>query len=401
MRLRVPGRLAHARFGEAGGRYVADDSRACHTTDPVATMFEFLMGVLSSLAATWLLAAFSPKVRLFLLKRLRILRRLTQRVTHRSLTGPQMVQGERTLNVAIALSGNTPYLVDMEQAFVAEARTVLEREGILIHVERSLGAPTVQHLRNGRALHELLNSFGGSKPDVIVTVGSAVSTYVRTVHVGIPQIFIGVTDPIAAGLCRTLAPDSARGDIAGVTFSVTAADRLQFLLELFPSRRFGYVYNATYSADMHHLHAVRAAARQLGASVREIQLTSPEIPEPRRLEIDVIFGWLYLHEHISEFVATARMPVVGGGWVDLRKGACCCISDDEREMGKLAASHVLYDYVINRVPLSQLPIEAPSGNVRQRLMIGLNLDAAARYGISFPSQLVDVARFRIRENRRG
>jgi ABC-type uncharacterized transport system substrate-binding protein len=363
-------------------------------------MYEFFLGVLASLAAAGIIVLFNVQVRLRVRKQFRIWRRAATRALHPTPVGTQLASGERTLNIAIALNGNSPYIVDMEQAFVAEARHLLEREGILIHVERSLGSASITDEGNKQALQELLSSFINNSPDLFVTFGSGISSYIHKHHSNTPQIFVGVTDPIASELCSSFDPDTARGDICGTTFSVNVADRIHLIKQAFPFRRIGFVYNPSYAADVHHLEAFRKEISQAGISLREISVTQPSVPDADQEAVDFLVGWLYLHEHIGEFLRSSKLPIVGGGWVDLRKGACCCINDDEREIGKLAASHILYDYIVNRVPLSQIPIQMPSGNVRQRLMTGLNLDAAARHGISFPKELVAIAKYRIRENRK-
>jgi putative ABC transport system substrate-binding protein len=363
-------------------------------------MYEFFLGVLASLAAAGIVMLFSMQLRLRVRKQFRIWRWAATRALHPTPVGTQLAGGERTLTIAIALNGNAPYIVDMEQAFVAEARRLLEPENILIHVERSLGSAGVTEEGNKQALQGLLSNFINNDPDLIVTFGSGVSSYVHEHHSNIPHIFVGVTDPIASGLCSSFDPDTGRGDICGATFSVTVADRIHLINQAFPFRRIGFIYNPSYAADMHYLNAFRKEIGRVGIPLREISVTKPYITGVDREAVDLLVGWLYLHEHIGEFIKSSKLPVIGGGWVDLRKGACCCISDDEREIGKLAASHILYDYIVNRVPLSQIPIQMPSGNVRQRLMIGLNLDAAARHSISFPKELVGIARYRLRENRK-
>ena len=358
------------------------------------------MGVFSSLVATGFVFAMSRRVRLLFKKQFRIWKRASQQALLSARSATPAIRGQHTLNVAIALNGPYAYVVDMESAFINEAKYLLEREGFLLHVERSLGSADIAGEANNRAITKLLSAFQGAKPDLFVTFGSGISTYVHSHYPQYPQIFVGVTDPVASGLCDSLNPDTARGDICGTSFSLTIDDRLFLMQEAFPHKRIGFLYNPSIAADVHHLEQWRTKCKLTGITIREIPVSEPVVSEDEIERVDVIVGWLYLHEHISTFLDNIKKPIVGGGWVDLRKGACCCIGDDERDIGRLAVTNILYEHVVNRVPLSQIPIQIPTGKLTDRLLIGLNLDAAARFGISFPEKLIKLARYRVRENRK-
>lgn len=359
----------------------------------------FVLGVLASLIAAGILSILSRPFRYWMRKQYRIWSFAVRRSIHSRNINLLGVWGERTLNLGIILNGSSSYIVDMEEAFVSEALHLLKRDGVLLHIERSLGSAGTTNKGNERAVKKLFSQFPNSRPDIVVTFGSGISTFVRQACPNTPQIFVGVTNPIASELCKTFEPDTSRGDVCGTTFSVSAKDRIDFLSKALPHRRIGFIYNPAYVADVHHLEDFRAEMAQLGASFHEICVSQPHISEADQKDVDVLVGWLYLHEHIADFLKCSIRPVVGGGWVDLRKGACCCICDDEREVGRLAASKVLYDYVMNSTPLCRIPIQRPSGNVKNRLLTGINLDAAARYGISFPENIVATSRYRIRENK--
>ncbi|HMS39936.1 MAG TPA: ABC transporter substrate binding protein, partial [Pyrinomonadaceae bacterium] len=223
----------------------------------VTQIVSFLVGVISSLAAAGIIASFSPSFRFWCRKNYRIVKTSIRNAKITRFVNSSNSIGDRTLNVGIILNGTSPYLVDMEEAFIHEAKNLLGNKGILIHVERSQGTHNSNKARNSKVINELFSKFSNSKPDIVVTFGSGVSTYIRKYHKDIPQIFVGVTDPIASELCNSLDSDTARGDVCGVTFSITAVDRIEFLKTVFPHKRIGFVYNPKYLADIHHLKNFR------------------------------------------------------------------------------------------------------------------------------------------------
>jgi|GEM_PF-2538254 len=293
------------------------------------------------------------------------------------------------------MNGASPYVVDLEHAFVSESISLLEDAGLKLHVEREIGSATRDAAVDAAAIERVCSRFSSGQPDVFVTIGSGISTAVRLAHKETPQVFLAVTDPIASQLARSLDPDSSRGPVAGITFSITAEDRLRFINDVFHPRVLGFAHNPDYLADVHQLQAFTSASQLLetGARivVRPIECRSPEISEEQQQGCDVLAGWLYFHEHIGALIKQATVPVVGGGWVDLRKGASCCISDDEREMGRYAARRILAEYLLDRKPLSLMPIYRLQGRKAARLFTGFNLDAAARWNLTFPSMLLDQA----------
>lgn len=363
----------------------------------------FLLGVLSNALFAALVYALSPRFRLSARSAYRSFRRAGRGLQRALTTDPSVVTGMRTVSLGVLLNGSSPYLVDLEHAFLAEAISVLEEHGVKLHVEREIGSATRDPATDQGAIDRICARFSGGAPDIFVTIGSGISTAVRHKCKDIPQIFLAVTDPVASGLVRSLAPDSSRGPVAGVTFSINAKERLAFICEVFHPRVLGFIHNPLYLADVHELAAFRDAAKFLAATyhieIRSIECTGPSLDAAMQAECDVLTGWLYLHENMAAFVKAAARPIIGGGWVDLRMGACCCISDDEREMGRLAARRILIEFLLNRKPLALMPVYRLEGNGRARLFTGFNLDAAQRWQVSFPVALLDRAHCILQEQR--
>jgi len=127
---------------------------------------------------------------------------------------------------------------------------------------------------------EIAAEFVRLKVDVIVTVGSAVTT-VKQATAAIPIVFAAAADPLGSGLVASLARPG--GNVTGLSMQSTelVTKRCELLREILPDlRRMAVMGNAGYPAAVLEMRDVTAAARSLGLEIDTAELRRAEDISP-------------------------------------------------------------------------------------------------------------------------
>jgi putative ABC transport system substrate-binding protein len=125
---------------------------------------------------------------------------------------------------------------------------------------------------------EIAAEFVRLKVDVIVTVGSAVTT-VKQATAAIPIVFAAAADPLGSGLVASLARPG--GNVTGLSMQSTelVTKRCELLREILPDlRRMAVMGNAGYAAALLEMRDVTAAARSLGLEIDTAELRRAVFP---------------------------------------------------------------------------------------------------------------------------
>jgi putative tryptophan/tyrosine transport system substrate-binding protein len=111
------------------------------------------------------------------------------------------------------------------------------------------------------------------KADVIVTAGTPATAAVKRLTTAIPIVFVGLGDPVGAGLVASLRRPG--GNITGLSNQNkdVAGKRIELLRAVVPAlRRLAVLANADNATEMLEVRDIEGLARELG-----LELTVPEI----------------------------------------------------------------------------------------------------------------------------
>lgn len=134
-----------------------------------------------------------------------------------------------------------------------------------------------------------------AKVDLILSLTTTATKAAQKATAGtdIPVVFIPVTDPIGAGIVKSLTEPG--GNLTGVTYTSQEGKRLEWLLQVMPTIKKVYiVYNPTDQSPVLALKAVKEAATKLGvelitreaSTIEEVDIAINDIPE----EADAVFN---------------------------------------------------------------------------------------------------------------
>jgi len=299
------------------------------------------------------------------------------------------------LNIALLLNGQVFYTREVLEILSGQLREALLQAGYAPVIEYAVGFPQSSKVAaNGRVLKDLLNKFQNEKPDYLISVGTAVSEVVYKDCLNkIPIIFVAVTDPIRSKLVRTFDPDPSRGQIAGVVYGVPQHTFLGYFQRAFPGKRFGCIYHEAYPQDVAFKDQVVSAGPTLvpPLKVMPIKVSQPALSSRQEKQADIFFGRFFLLDNLQQFIANSAKPFVAGDISNLYKGVIACINTDSRELAKIAVQEIVLPNLLEGKALCDLPIFYPT-----KLVTGLNLQAARRYGISVSQSAIGEAQEVIR-----
>ena len=229
--------------------------------------------------------------------------------------------------------------------------------------------------------------------DVIVTTTDSVVQTVKQHTQTIPIIMVNTSDPVGAGLVKTLAHPGA--NITGLTnFSPEiSGKRVQLLKEFVPAlSRVAYLWNPDLAGATDVYREVVTAARQLGMKVQSVESHRAE-------DIDGAFSAiakdgntgllvqapnpvLYTNrKQISDLAKLWRLPSMFNRAEYISDGGLMSYGPNVPDMYRRAAAFV--DKILKGAKPGDLPVEQPT-----RIDLVINLKTAKALNLTIPQSLL-------------
>jgi putative ABC transport system substrate-binding protein len=229
----------------------------------------------------------------------------------------------------------------------------------------------------------------GTRPDVIVTDGSAASLAVKRTTATVPVVFVS-GDPVGSGLVPNLSRPG--GNLTG--FAVVGTElnvkRLELLREALPRlARVGVVYESWQERRM--VPPLEAQARARGLPVTRLPVRgAEELEEAFRTAVRERVGAVMpiasalFHAERQKLVALAarhRLPTMYENHAFADAGGLMSYGPDVQEIFRRVAAHV--DRILKGAKPADLPIEQPT-----TFGLVVNLEAAQALGVTLPRALL-------------
>jgi putative ABC transport system substrate-binding protein len=230
--------------------------------------------------------------------------------------------------------------------------------------------------------------------EILVTGGGGVNE-AAAVHMAsggnVPVVFMGGSDPVGAGLVRSLARPG--GNVTGVTdLDVDLAPkRLEIFRELVPGlKRVLLPFNAQDSRLAAQLDTYRAAASRLGIvlverPVRTQAQAEEALAAVRKEEVDGILSPRPLSLNIPGFIIEAgrrqRLPTMLHADYFVEQGGLASYAANLREVGRHAAR--LVDKILKGAKPADVPVEQMT-----TFQLTINLKTARALGMAIPQVIL-------------
>jgi putative ABC transport system substrate-binding protein len=235
--------------------------------------------------------------------------------------------------------------------------------------------------------------------DVLVApAGTNAALAAQQVTTVIPIVFVGLSDPVSAGLVASLAHPG--GNMTGNTvapFSIWGKQS-EILAQVVPGlSRVGLLANgeAGYPSQIiqGRIQAATEAATSLGVHVQVLTVRSPDDVEARLEDALAarVDGLMHLGgtgvltaatPQIAEFARQHRLPLMTNGLEGVQAGGLLCYGANALGIGRQAASYV--DSILKGAAPGDLPVQEPT-----TFDLVVNQTTAQLLGITIPPDIAN------------
>jgi len=230
-----------------------------------------------------------------------------------------------------------------------------------------------------------------SGAQILVTEGTPATLAARSATATIPIVFVGVGDPVGAGIVTSLGQPGGNATGLSLSSGELIGKRFELLRALVPGLRRVAVIARNDPGLEQRLLDIRTIADRQGIKVVEFVAATG-----RALEL--AFRWLGSDRFDALYVASgplgpakraeiialangARLPAIYAFSVFAASGGLMSFAADETDEFHRAASFV--DRILNGAPPAALPVEPPI-----RFELAINLKTAQALGLSIPQPLL-------------
>jgi putative ABC transport system substrate-binding protein len=232
-------------------------------------------------------------------------------------------------------------------------------------------------------IESICRQFVDDKVDMIVAIATPAAQGAAAATSDIPIVFLAVSDPVRAGLLKTLeAPD---GNITG-TSDVVPVDRIFKLAgEITPNaKKFGFVYNAGEVNSLTAIGKAKDYCDRNGLTYVEVTIANASEVQPavRSLigQVDALFcpndnTIASSMAVVSQTATDAKIPVYVGAVTMVIDGGLATAGVDSGEMGVSGAN--LAAEILSGKKISELPVV-----VVQKYNLVVNKNVADRLGLN-------------------
>lgn len=196
-----------------------------------------------------------------------------------------------------------------------------------------------------RAARKVVND----RSDVIVAVGRAPAQAAVEATRQIPVVFVGVDDPVEAGLVPSLGPSGT--NVAGILGQLPAARQIELIRQLVPgARRIGVLYGAGQTESLREIRQLQDAGAKSAAVILDVAVARPiDVGSAARSLIGKVDVFFVVADPIvaRSFTAVvkvandARIPLIGSDSESAAGGATGAFFVAERDVGLQAGRTAL------------------------------------------------------------
>lgn len=230
-----------------------------------------------------------------------------------------------------------------------------------------------------------------------ITTPATLTAKQATVGIGLPVVFMVVTDPVGAGIVDSMRQPG--GHITGVAFGIQEARRLEWLLRLAPKIKRIYVpYNPMDKSPVLALKMIQNAAAKLEVDLITREVYNPDMVNDAVLNIPAQADAVFLlpdslmATRVKDMVATAtsrKLPTSVSNISTARNyDVLMAYGFDQHLYGIQTAR--LVDQIFKGARPADLPVETAE------FYLAVNLKVAKAIGLKIPDEILGQADFIIR-----
>jgi putative tryptophan/tyrosine transport system substrate-binding protein len=241
-------------------------------------------------------------------------------------------------------------------------------------------------------LPELAAELVGQKPDVLVAVTTNAAQAAKKATTTIPIVFMGVTDPITAGLVESLAQPG--GNTTGITnmAAILTGKRLELLKETIPKvSRVAVLWDPQAPGSVPQWQESQLPARELGLQLYSMEVSSVDNYEAafkEAVEARNTALWVTLNplansnqKKIADLAINHGLPSICARADYSENGCMMAYGPGYGIEGKDGARYV--DKILKGAKPADIPVEQP-----MKFELVINLQTANKLGLTIPQSVL-------------
>jgi putative ABC transport system substrate-binding protein len=253
----------------------------------------------------------------------------------------------------------------------------------------------VDYRHEGRGferLPDLADELVRQKPDVLVAVTTNAAQVAKKATTTIPIVFMGVTDPVTAGLVQSLSRPG--GNITGITniAAILTGKRLELLKEAVPNlTRVAVLWDPNAPGSVPQWQESQLRARELGLQLHSMEVSGVDQYETafkEAVEARNTALWVTLNplansnqKRIADLAISSRLPSMCARSDYAENGCMMAYGPGYGTEGKDGARYV--DRILRGAKPADLPVEQP-----MKFELVINLLTAQKLGVAVPQSVL-------------
>ena len=241
-------------------------------------------------------------------------------------------------------------------------------------------------------LPELAAELVGQKPDVLVAVTTNAAQAAKKATTTIPIVFMGVTDPVTAGLVESLARPG--GNTTGITnmAAILTGKRLELLKETIPKvSRVAVLWDPQAPGSVPQWQDSQLPARELGLQLYSMEVSSVDKYEAafkEAVEARNTALWVTLNplansnqKKIADLAINHGLPSICARSDYSENGCMMAYGPGYGIEGRDGARYV--DKILKGAKPADIPVEQP-----MKFELVINLQTANKLGLTIPQSVL-------------
>ena len=250
---------------------------------------------------------------------------------------------------------------------------------------------------------QIASQFKDEKVDAAVGIATPVALSLADTLTETPVIFGTVTDPLGAGLVKTL--EHGDRNVTGMSDELPSAEHIKTFAKIAGIKTLGYIYTASEDNSVSALNLVKKGCEEAGlALIVQSISNSSEVKQAAEAIVNRVDG-IYLSTDNTVFSALpslvgvfnkAKKPVFSGDVTGAKNGGCFMAQGFNYYKAGRATGEMVVQ-ILNGAKPSELPVRFMTKPEDSDLLF--DLDAAAECGITIPEEYLNQATFIIKNGR--
>ena len=235
----------------------------------------------------------------------------------------------------------------------------------------------------------IARKFKGDDLDPVHSIATPTSQVITKT----PVVYSSVTDPVDAGLVKTMGP--AGGNVTGVSDAWPYERQVKLHHEMVPSaKKWGTVYNAGDANSVKSMTWARAAMKKYGLEYIEVTVsTSAEVHMAAQSLVDRVDAVFIISDNtvVSAFESLVKVcndknkPLFGGGTESVPRGSIAALGFDYFQVGYTAGLKAV-DILKGGKSAGDVP-----SSLTKKLKLVVNLKAAKAQGVTLDEKYIKMA----------